>query len=71
MYPKRADAFREWSKMMLEQATVPDRLQFKQAKMAVKGNGSFSLTKNKQRSKRRSRRKRRKRHARGFRRFRA
>lgn len=28
-HPKRADAFKEWSRMMLEQATVPDRLQYK------------------------------------------
>jgi len=28
-HPKRADAFREWSKLMLEQAIVPDRLQYK------------------------------------------
>jgi len=28
-YPRRADHFREWSKLMLEQAIVPDRVQYK------------------------------------------
>lgn len=28
-YPRRADHFREWSKLMLEQALVPERVQYK------------------------------------------
>lgn len=28
-YPKRVDRFREWSKLMQEQAIVPDRVQYK------------------------------------------
>lgn len=30
-YPKRADHFKKWSQMMLEQALVPDRLEYKTA----------------------------------------
>lgn len=28
-FPKRADHFKKWSQLMLEQAIVPDRPQFK------------------------------------------
>lgn len=28
-FPRRADRFREWSKLMLEQAVVPERPQYK------------------------------------------
>lgn len=50
-HPKRADHFREWSKMMLEQAVVPDRLQYK-------GLSPSSKKSNKGKKLRRKRRKR-------------
>jgi len=28
-YPRRADHFKKWSQMMLEQALVPERLEYK------------------------------------------
>lgn len=30
-HPKRADHFKKWSQMMLEQAIVPERLEYKGA----------------------------------------
>jgi len=50
-HPKRADAFKEWSRMMLEQAVVPDRLQYK---------GTSTSSKTPKASKKRKRSKRRK-----------
>jgi len=36
-YPKRVDHFRAWSKLMMEQATVPDRPSYKKNARAGKG----------------------------------
>jgi len=30
-FPKRADHFKKWASLMLEQATVPDRPQYKKS----------------------------------------
>jgi len=54
-HPKRADHFREWSKMMLEQATVPDRLQYKSTSKSVKGMNKLSTTRRKRFRKRKRR----------------
>lgn len=35
-YPKKSKDFAQWAKLMQEQATVPDRVQYKK-KTAVKG----------------------------------
>jgi len=35
-HPKRADHFREWSKLMLEQAIVPERVQYKSSAISKK-----------------------------------
>jgi len=55
-YPKRADHFKAWSEMMLKQAVVPDRLQYKSTSKNVKGMNSSSPTRRK-RFRRRKRRK--------------
>jgi len=52
-YPKRVDAFKEWAKLMTEQALVPDRIQYK--------GSSTSSRKKTSRIKKRNSRKRRKR----------
>jgi len=36
-YPKRVDHFRAWSKLMMEQATVPDRPSYKSARAGKGG----------------------------------
>lgn len=36
-YPKRADHFKQWSDLMLKQAIVPERLEYKGAHTANKG----------------------------------
>lgn len=56
-HPKRADAFREWSKLMLEQAIVPDRLQYKSTSTSSKSVKRM----NKRSTKRRKRFRKRKR----------
>lgn len=53
-HPRRADHFREWSKLMLEQAIVPERPQYK----SIKG-GMTLRTKRPKRFLRRKRRNRR------------
>lgn len=53
-HPRRVDHFREWSKLMMEQALVPERPQYKSNKVR-----SSSPAKNTKRRKRRIRRNRR------------
>jgi len=62
-YPRRADAFREWSKLMLEQAIVPDRLQYKSTSKSVKGMNRPSKTRRKHFRKRKRRNRKRQRDA--------
>lgn len=57
-YPKRADHFREWSKLMLEQAIVPDRVQYKRNGTGTSLPQAFKR-KRKRKSRRKFRRKRR------------
>lgn len=65
-HPKRADHFREWSKMMLEQAIVPDRLQYKGASSTKKPTSQhMKAGLAGQLRKRRRRRRRRKRQGKG------
>jgi len=54
-FPKRADHFREWSKLMLEQAVVPDRPQYKSSNVR-----SLAGKRRKRRNRRRTRRQGRK-----------
>jgi len=60
-HPKRADHFKKWSQMMLEQALVPERLEYKGG--GSKGSSSKKSGKrmNKRSMKRRKRFLRRKR----------
>lgn len=55
-YPRRADHFKKWSQMMLEQALVPDRLEYKGT--ASKRSSSTSKSSNGGTRKSRKRRKR-------------
>jgi len=55
-HPRRADHFKEWSKLMLEQAIVPERPQYKtHSANAQKG----SLAGNRRKPRRRRRRSKR------------
>jgi hypothetical protein len=61
-HPKRADHFKKWAAMMLEQALVPDRLEYKQQRSAHSRSGKLTASPtrsgkgmNKRRRKRRKR----------------
>lgn len=38
-HPKRADHFKKWASLMLEQALVPERIQYKQTSGKKSGKG--------------------------------
>jgi len=57
-FPRRADHFREWSKLMLDQARVPDRPQYKSTSSTKSVKGG--MTSRRKRGKRFRRRKRNK-----------
>lgn len=62
-YPRRADHFKKWSQMMLEQALVPDRLEYKTANRSsasMRKSSNGGTRKRRKRAKRFLRRKRQK-----------
>jgi len=58
-HPKRADHFKKWAAMMLEQALVPERLEYK-GTSSMKRPSKGGMRKRKSRRKRFLRRKRQK-----------
>lgn len=62
-YPKRADHFKKWAQMMVEQALVPDRLEYKTASRSsasTRKSSNGGTKKSRKRRKRFLRRKRQK-----------
>lgn len=59
-FPKRADHFKKWSQMMLEQAIVPERLEYKGHSASTKKSNNGGITTRRKRRKRFLRRKRKK-----------